>query len=52
MTLVKFNNRNRLFPWNIAGLPSLSTDEFFNDDFFCRRQFNACHEYQRQKERF
>ena len=34
MTLVKFNNRNRLFPWNIAGLPSLSTDEFFNDDFF------------------
>jgi HSP20 family protein len=34
MTLVKFNNRNRIFPWNIAGLPSLSTDEFFNDDFF------------------
>ena len=35
MTLIKFNNRNRLFPWNNTGLKNfLSTDEFFNDDFF------------------
>jgi HSP20 family protein len=35
MTLIKFNNRNQLFPWNNNGLKNfLSTDEFFNDDFF------------------
>ncbi|MBJ6367498.1 Hsp20/alpha crystallin family protein [Snuella sedimenti] len=35
MTLIKFNNRNRLFPWNNSGLKSfLSSDDFFNDDFF------------------
>ncbi|TPV33412.1 Hsp20/alpha crystallin family protein [Paucihalobacter ruber] len=35
MSLVKFNNRNRLFPWNNASLKDLlSTDTFFNDDFF------------------
>ncbi|GAA3561510.1 Hsp20/alpha crystallin family protein [Snuella lapsa] len=35
MTLIKFNNRNRLFPWSNSGLKSfLSSDDFFNDDFF------------------
>lgn len=35
MSLVKFNNRNRLFPWNNASLKDfLSTDRFFNDDLF------------------
>ncbi|MCF6294264.1 MAG: Hsp20/alpha crystallin family protein [Flavobacteriaceae bacterium] len=35
MTLIKFNKRNRLFPWNNSGLKNfLSSDEFFNDDFF------------------
>lgn len=35
MSLVKFNNRNRLFPWNNASLKDfLSTDGFFNDDLF------------------
>lgn len=36
MTLVKFKNRNRLFPtWNSDNLNSLlSYDDFFNDDFF------------------
>ena len=35
MSLVKFNNRNRLFPWSNASLKDfLSTDTFFNDDFF------------------
>jgi len=35
MTLIKFNNRNQLFPWNNNDLKNfLSTDEFFNDDFF------------------
>ncbi len=35
MSLIKFNNRNRLFPWNNASLNDiLSTDTFFNDDFF------------------
>ena len=34
MSLVKSNNRNRLFPWNNAGLKNfLSTEGFFNDDF-------------------
>ncbi|MFI0431109.1 Hsp20/alpha crystallin family protein [Mariniflexile sp. HMF6888] len=33
MTLVKFNNRNRLFPWNNGGLRSLlNYDPFINDD--------------------
>src|SRR5690606_42086779 len=33
MTLVKFNNRNRLFPWNNGGLRSLlNYDPFFEDD--------------------
>ena len=36
MTLIKFNNRNRLFPsWNNDNLKSfLSNDNFFNNDFF------------------
>lgn len=35
MSLIKFNNRNRLFPWNNDNLKSfLSTDDFFNNDFF------------------
>lgn len=36
MSLIKFNNRNRLFPtWNNDGLKRfLSSDEFFNNDFF------------------
>lgn len=33
MTLVKFNNRNRLFPWNNGGLRDLlNYDSFINDD--------------------
>lgn len=33
MTLVKFNNRNRLFPWNNGGLRNLlNYDSFINDD--------------------
>jgi HSP20 family protein len=36
MSLIKFNNKNRLFPsWNNDSLKSfLSTDDFFNNDFF------------------
>jgi HSP20 family protein len=36
MSLIKFNNRNRLFPsWNNDSLKSfLSNDEFFKNDFF------------------
>lgn len=35
MSLIKFNNRNRLFPWDNASLKDfLSTDAFFNDNFF------------------
>jgi HSP20 family protein len=36
MSLIKFNNRNRLFPsWNNDSLKSfLSSDNFFNNDFF------------------
>ncbi|MEH6537179.1 MAG: Hsp20/alpha crystallin family protein [Psychroserpens sp.] len=36
MSLIKFNNRNRLFPsWNNDSLKSfLSTDDFFNNEFF------------------
>ena len=35
MSLIKFNNRNRLFPWTNNGLKTfLSNDEFFNNDFF------------------
>lgn len=34
MTLIRFNNRNRLFPWNDGLKNFLSTDEFFSDDFF------------------
>ncbi len=34
MSLIKFNNKNRLFPWNNPSLKDfLSTDAFFNDDF-------------------
>lgn len=33
MTLIRFNNRNRLFPWNNGLKNFLSSDEFFNDDF-------------------
>lgn len=34
MSLIKFNNKNRLFPWNNGSLKDfLSTDAFFNDDF-------------------
>tara|TARA_R110000868_G_scaffold346902_3_gene608013 strand:- start:2838 stop:3284 length:447 start_codon:yes stop_codon:yes gene_type:complete len=34
MTLIRFNNRNRLFPWNNGLKSFLSNDEFFTDDFF------------------
>ena len=35
MSLIKFNNKNRLFPWGNDHLKNfLSSDEFFNDDFF------------------
>lgn len=35
MSLIKFNNGNRLFPWSNNGLKSLlSSDEFFDNDFF------------------
>jgi HSP20 family protein len=34
MTLIRFNNRNRLFPWNNGLKTFLSNDELFNDDFF------------------
>ena len=36
MSLIKFNNRNRLFPsWNNESLKNfLSNDDFFNNDFF------------------
>jgi HSP20 family protein len=35
MSLIKFNNRNRLFPWNDENLNSFfSSDDFFNNDFF------------------
>jgi len=36
MSLIKFNNRNRLFPsWNNDNLKTfLSTDDFFANDFF------------------
>ena len=36
MSLIKFNNRNKLFPsWNYDSLKSfLSSDDFFNNDFF------------------
>jgi HSP20 family protein len=36
MSLIKFNNRNRLFPtWNNDSLKTfLSSDDFFNTDFF------------------
>jgi len=35
MSLIKFSNKNRLFPWGNDNLKSfLSSDDFFNDDFF------------------
>lgn len=36
MSLIKFNNRKRLFPsWNNDGLQTfLNSDDFFNNDFF------------------
>lgn len=35
MSLIKSKNRNRLFPWSNEGLKNLlSSDSFFNDDFF------------------
>jgi HSP20 family protein len=34
MSLIKFNNGNRLFPWNNESLKSfLSSDDFFSHDF-------------------
>ena len=34
MSLIKFNNGNRLFPWNNNNLKRfLSSDDFFNSDF-------------------
>ena len=34
MSLIKFNTRNRLYPWNNEGIKSfLSNDDFFNHDF-------------------
>ncbi|AXG70745.1 spore protein SP21 [Kordia sp. SMS9] len=35
MSLIKYNNRNRLFPWGNTGLRSFfDTSDFFSDDFF------------------
>jgi HSP20 family protein len=34
MTLIRFNNRNQLFPWNNGLKNILSNDDFFKDDFF------------------
>lgn len=35
MSLIKFSNRNRLFPWDDYGLKNfLSDDTFFKDNFF------------------
>ncbi len=40
MSLIKSNKRNRLFPWDNAGLKKfLSTDGFLNDDFFASDSF-------------
>jgi HSP20 family protein len=40
MSLIKFNNRSRLFPWNNNGLKNfLSSDDFFADDFFVEDGF-------------
>lgn len=39
MTLIKFNNRNRLFPWNNGLRTFLSSDDFFNDDLFVEEGF-------------
>lgn len=40
MTLVKFNNRNRLFPWNNGGLRSLlDYDPFINDNLLDEDSF-------------
>lgn len=40
MSLVKFNNRNRLFPWNNAGLKNLiNYDPFLDDDFLNEDSF-------------
>jgi HSP20 family protein len=33
MTLIKFNNRNRLFPWDNGLKSFLSNDNYLNDDF-------------------
>lgn len=35
MTLIKFNNRNRLFPWTSNGLKTFfNADELFNNSYF------------------
>lgn len=35
MSLIKFNNTNRLFPWSTTSLTDfLGSDDFFNNDFF------------------
>ncbi|WP_044397455.1 Hsp20/alpha crystallin family protein [Lacinutrix sp. Hel_I_90] len=35
MSLIKFNNTNRLFPWSNTSLKDfLGSDDFFNNDFF------------------
>jgi len=40
MSLIKSNKRNRLFPWDNAGLKNfLGTDVLFNDDFFAADSF-------------
>lgn len=40
MTLVKFNNRNRLFPWTNGGIKSLlNYDPFFEDDMLAEDNF-------------
>lgn len=40
MTLVRFNNRNRLFPFNNGGLKSLlNYDPFFDEDLFVEDSF-------------
>ena len=40
MTLVKFNNRNRLFPWTNGGIKSLlNYDPFFEDGMLAEENF-------------
>ena len=39
MSLIKFNNRRRLFPWSNDGLNDFfSSNDFFNDDFIAKEE--------------